>query len=54
MAALIVGAVLLVLLVRRRARKTKRATGADALTDALGLVKPYNGPRWRVGDKPWI
>lgn len=38
--------------VMRRRRKKKRETSADALTQALGLVRPYEGPTWGVGKNP--
>lgn len=39
---------------RHRLRKSRRNDGSDALTEALGLRRPYKGPKWSTGDKPWL
>lgn len=47
--------VVLVLLVFRaaRARGRRKAAGA-ALSDTLGLVQPYRGPKWKVRTDRWL
>jgi hypothetical protein len=47
-----VAAAVVVWIVARSRRRRARNLGADSLRDALGLVKPYQGPRWKVGRRP--
>jgi len=47
------GVVLVVLLARRHSRKSRRAVSSDALSEALGTVKPYKGKAWEVGER-WL
>jgi len=49
----IVAVVVVFLIARRRGRKRKTRVGTDALVDALGLIRPYEGKKWKV-DRPWL
>jgi len=49
----VLGVFVFVLLVRRRSRRAKVKVGTGALVDALGLVRPYEGKKWKV-TRPWL
>jgi hypothetical protein len=50
-ALLLLGLVLFV--VWRVRRRSRRNFTSNVLTESLGLIAPYKGPRWRVGRR-WL